>query len=120
MLVMKVMIHSTPVMVASLRGGICIGRTDAEDRFGEDTDIADSYSRAQVRTRPRRDGGKVNTAEREPLDHPAGFWGEAPADHTALTERVSTSTATTPQRSLSCGFPPSACLCGSFCGPALR
>jgi hypothetical protein len=36
MLVTKVVIQATPVMVASLRGGISVGRADAEDRFGED------------------------------------------------------------------------------------
>ena len=63
---MKVTIQSTPVMVPSLRGGISIGRPDAEDRFGEDTDIADS-SRALGVDRARRDGGNGDDARAAPL-----------------------------------------------------
>src|SRR4051812_11906638 len=80
MLVMKVAIHSRPVMRASLRRESSAGRSDAEDAFGADTDMPTPLG-TQERT-PCGRRGRGSSRGARPLDRPAGFRGEARADRT--------------------------------------
>src|SRR4051794_369272 len=86
MLVMKVAIHSRPVMRASLRSDISAGRSDAEDAFGEDTDMPTPLGTQGWTPCGRR--GARSSRRAGPLDRPAGFRGEAQADRTVLEQRV--------------------------------
>src|SRR4051794_19480906 len=86
MLVTKVTIHSTPVISASLRSDISAGRSDAEDPSGEDTDMPTPLGKQGRTACGRRGAGASRRAG--PLDHLAGFRGEARADRTALVQRV--------------------------------
>jgi hypothetical protein len=83
MLVMKVAIHSRPVMVPSVRSDISVRRADVADCVGEGVDMPTPLGR-WVRTAAGATGGTVNAGQREPLDHLALFRGEAQADHTVL------------------------------------
>src|SRR5919199_2031096 len=82
MLVTNVAIHSRPVMRASLRAGISARRADADDPFGEGTDMPNS-SQAQGRTATGATGRPGQRRGAGPLDRPARFLGEARPDHTA-------------------------------------